>query len=57
MVQSVSLVDRDIEAMNALLPAEGKEFLLTVTGRSVMNGFTAFGAVCNLVFVSRESGR
>jgi hypothetical protein len=30
---------------------------LTQRGQSVMNGFTAFGVVCNLVFVSRESGK
>jgi hypothetical protein len=55
MVQSVSLVAIQLEAANAPLPAEGKEFLLTACGQSVMNEFTAFGAVCNFVFVSRES--
>jgi hypothetical protein len=55
MVQSVSLVAIRIEATDAPLPAEGKEFLLTARGQSVINEFTAFGAVCNFVFVSRES--
>jgi hypothetical protein len=57
MVQSVSFVYTGFRALKAPLPAEGKEFLLTVDGQSVMNSFTAFGSVCNFVFVSRESTR
>jgi hypothetical protein len=54
MVQSVNLDYKRVHPAKAPLPAEGKEFLLTERGQSVMNIFTAFGSVCNFVFVSRE---
>jgi hypothetical protein len=38
---------------DARLPAEGKEFLLTEHGQSVMNIFTAFG--CSVQFCIRFS--
>jgi hypothetical protein len=41
-------------AKKPLFRVEGKQFLLTATGQSVMNIFTASGAVCNFVFVSFE---
>jgi hypothetical protein len=43
MVKSGSLETRGLRIANAPLCAEGKEFLLTERGQSVMNIFTASG--------------